>query len=306
LADSDLILSESALARLQPWRERLDLGAAAGAVWPAPARSATPEVRVWFHRHAELELNLVIAGGGTYLVGGRRVPFTAGTMLWLFPGQDHVLVRQARELRMHIAVWRAELVARTLGGGGGASAGAERALLEEDPAGRWDARPAPGRFRALTRLALEVAAAPTPAALDAGLGWLLMRAWQEHVSARGEGSDGGEEGLRGDLHPAVARAARLLDEEEGEEPRALPELAQEVGLSADHLARLFRRELGMSPTDYRNARCLERFIARARPGMSCLQLALQCGFGSYAQFHRVFRKAMGVGPRVWLQEGTGL
>lgn len=48
------------------------------------------------HRHAELELNLVVRGRASYLLGERRYDMTPGTLTWLFPGQDHVLVDESR------------------------------------------------------------------------------------------------------------------------------------------------------------------------------------------------------------------
>ena len=49
------------------------------------------------HRHAELEVNLVVRGTATYLLGERRYELTPGTLTWLFPGQDHVLVDDCRD-----------------------------------------------------------------------------------------------------------------------------------------------------------------------------------------------------------------
>ena len=44
------------------------------------------------HRHREPELNLVVRGNITYVVGGQRFTFPAGTLLWLFPQQEHQMV----------------------------------------------------------------------------------------------------------------------------------------------------------------------------------------------------------------------
>ncbi len=286
---SDLIISQSALARLRPWAERLTFAAGVeGAVWvdgPAKSSSGGP---IYYHRHPELEANLVLNGTGTYLIKRALVPLDPGTLIWLFPGQDHLMVRRSADLRMHIVVWRPGLVAATVGNGAAA------VLCQADPAGAWASRPPPARFRALVRLADEVAREQDPPAVNAGLGWLLMRCWRDH-----RGADPVADA--GDLHPSVARVAHLLREDSLRQ-RTVPGLAKMAGMSADHLARLFRRQIGVSLTAYRNQCCLARFLDRARPGHGCLKLALDCGFGSYPHFHRIFRAAMGTSPGRWLRE----
>ena len=46
---------------------------------------------------------------------------------------------------------------------------------------------------------------------------------------------------------------------------------------------------------------VERFLARVdRGGGNLLEAALEAGFGSYAQFHRVFRRMLGVNPHEYV------
>ena len=96
-------------------------------------------------------------------------------------------------------------------------------------------------------------------------------------------------------HPRLRRAVHLL----ARDPSLTGEkLATELGISLSRLARLFKEELGTSLVDYRNRLRLERFtvlIERGAPNL--LSAALEAGFGSYAQFHRVFRAARGKTPR---------
>jgi methylphosphotriester-DNA--protein-cysteine methyltransferase len=77
-------------------------------------------------------------------------------------------------------------------------------------------------------------------------------------------------------------------------------LANELGVSPGHLARSFKREMGVSLVDYRNRLRIDRFfesIQRERGTCNLLDAALEAGFGSYAQFHRVYRKFLGTTPR---------
>lgn len=74
-------------------------------------------------------------------------------------------------------------------------------------------------------------------------------------------------------------------------------LAARLGLSSGHLARTFKREAGVSLVEYRQRVLLERFFAALDRGHTrLLDAATEAGFGSYAQFHRVYRKLMGAAP----------
>jgi transcriptional regulator GlxA family with amidase domain len=59
--------------------------------------------------------------------------------------------------------------------------------------------------------------------------------------------------------------------------------------------------MGVSLVGYKNRLRLERFFTLVHPGGgNLLQAALDAGFGSYAQFHRVFRDLLGTTPREYL------
>lgn len=78
-------------------------------------------------------------------------------------------------------------------------------------------------------------------------------------------------------------------------------LASEMSISPGHLTRVFRTEMGVSLVEYRNRLRIERFFGLVeRGGDNLLAAALSAGFGSYAQFHRVFRKVVGTTPREYI------
>ena len=78
------------------------------------ARHRVGDVRPRAHRHAELEVNLVVRGTASYLLGDRRYALTPGTLTWLFPGQDHVLVDESSGHELWWAVFRPALVDEAL------------------------------------------------------------------------------------------------------------------------------------------------------------------------------------------------
>jgi transcriptional regulator GlxA family with amidase domain len=104
-----------------------------------------------------------------------------------------------------------------------------------------------------------------------------------------------------ELHPAVRAALAVLSEEGGNEK--LPELAHRCGVSAAYLSRVFKKQIGVPLSRYRNSLRLSRFWDCCRPSEKTLLAAIhEAGFGSYAQFYKVFRQAYSQGPRDWLRE----
>lgn len=104
--------------------------------------------------------------------------------------------------------------------------------------------------------------------------------------------------------PLVERVLQALNEDL---PVTGERLASELGVSPGHLARSFKRKMGVSLVDYRNRLRLERFmlaVQRRGNGSNLLDAALEAGFGSYAQFHRVYRKFRGATPREVFQHAT--
>ncbi len=80
-------------------------------------------------------------------------------------------------------------------------------------------------------------------------------------------------------------------------------LARRNCMSLSRLARVFKLEMGVSLVEYRNRLRLERFFGLMEAGerRDMLNAALDAGFGSYAQFHRVFRSTHGQSPRAFFR-----
>jgi AraC-like DNA-binding protein len=122
-----------------------------------------------------------------------------------------------------------------------------------------------------------------------GMEYLLLSAWAEqHRTTRVDELI--------DIHPAVEKAAHILRHQP--ETSSLRELAQACNASPSWLSRLFREQLGVSLVGYRNQARIERFfeLYGAGHGANLTEAALGAGFGSYAQFHRVFKDTLGFAP----------
>lgn len=101
-----------------------------------------------------------------------------------------------------------------------------------------------------------------------------------------------------DRSPVVRRVLEALNQNVLIGARSL---ASELSISPGHLTRVFRTEMGVSLVEYRNRLRIERFFRLVeRGGDNLLAAALSAGFGSYAQFHRVFRKVVGTTPREYI------
>ena len=80
------------------------------------------------------------------------------------------------------------------------------------------------------------------------------------------------------------------------------QLAERLGVTTSRLSRSFEAELGNALVEYRNELRLDRFFALAeaaheRERAKLVDLALESGFGSYSQFHRIFVARFGRSPR---------
>jgi AraC-like DNA-binding protein len=248
-------------------------------------RHRAGDVRPRAHRHLELEVNLIVRGNASYLLGDRRYALTPGTLTWLFPGQDHVLVDESSDHELWWAVFRPALVARL------ATNPQARPLQQNDPVGQFSRRLESGRVRRLSALFrdLQHAQSSDELLVNTGLAYLLSFAWRAFLD-----SDRVIEGV--DLHPAVELVARMLrtDPDAGD----LAALARAARLSPSHLSRLFTAQTGVSISRFRNLQRVQRFRELYGSGRrtTALAAALEAGFGSYAQFHRVFREQTGRSP----------
>ena len=108
---------------------------------------------------------------------------------------------------------------------------------------------------------------------------------------------------KSDLHPAIQKVVNQLHIEK--EKTSNSALAKLAGMSVENLLRQFRQELGVSLTTYRNRQLVQRFLSIYGEGKihNVTEAAFLAGFGSYAQFYRVFTKIAGYTPRAYQRLG---
>ncbi len=108
---------------------------------------------------------------------------------------------------------------------------------------------------------------------------------------------------RGGLGPARLRRITELVHAKLEDDLSLDEMAQSVGLSTAHFARMFRKSTGETPHQFVLRQRLERAKAMLRaPNARVLDVAVACGFKTQQHFAQVFRDLYGISPTGYRQD----
>jgi AraC family transcriptional regulator len=111
---------------------------------------------------------------------------------------------------------------------------------------------------------------------------------------------------RGGLGSSRLRRIKELVHARMEDDLSLDELAQSVGLSTAHFARMFRKSTGETPHQFVLRQRLERAKAMLRaPDARVLDVAVACGFKTQQHFAQAFRDVCGVSPTEYRQDLVG-
>lgn len=112
-------------------------------------------------------------------------------------------------------------------------------------------------------------------------------------------------GVTSASRPAAQRAADILRDHH-RRPLNIKELATQVGLSREHLTRLFAREYQQTPAAMLRELRLStarRLLRHSR--MSVAAIAEQSGFGSAVHFCRIFKSRHGMTPLEYRRQSEG-
>lgn len=244
-------------------------------------------LRDW-HAHATLELNLVLRGSGQVLLDDRRYPLLPGHVIWLWPGQRHVPSDWSSDMLLWIVEWHPAVLARLR------KARQKDSPHPGEPGQSFCRRLAAPSVQRLDGLLSALAALARADAFNRGLEFALFALWDEFLTAEAVPDCPA-------FHPKLEAVLGWLGNPSREFSQA--QLAQRVKMSPYYLSTLFQKQTGLTIPAYRNRLRLQEFFRRlhGHPEIRLLQHALDSGFGSYAQFFRVFSEALGVSPREWLR-----
>ena len=108
---------------------------------------------------------------------------------------------------------------------------------------------------------------------------------------------------RGGLGSARLRRIKELVHAKMEDDLSLEDMAQSVGLSTAHFARMFRKSTGETPHQFVLRQRLERAKAMLRaPDARVLDVAVACGFKTQQHFAQAFRDLWGASPTEYRQD----
>lgn len=104
-----------------------------------------------------------------------------------------------------------------------------------------------------------------------------------------------------DIDAALAAAADFL-KAPSQGPVTLSALSREVGVSAFHLQREFKRAFGVSPREFQDANRRRVLATRLRKGDTVSRATYEAGFGSSS---RVYERKLGMSPAAMRKGGEG-
>jgi AraC-like DNA-binding protein len=220
------------------------------------------------HFHEEPEVNVVVHGKATLGVGDRSLELGAGEVVMFEPGQDHVLLDASPDLELFVVALRPTLAERVRGS-------RPRVLKEKIVL-------AESEVRELRERACSLGEVRDRATVERELGELFAslgaRPCTTHVNSR-----------------------RAVGELRAAPDMSAAELARRLRTAPAQVSREFHRDLGLTLVEFRARLRLMRFVHLVDQGATMSAAALDANFGSYAQCHRAFQRALGYSPREYFR-----
>ncbi|MCG2840180.1 AraC family transcriptional regulator [Sandaracinobacter sp. RS1-74] len=230
------------------------------------------------HAHYQLEFNFILSGKGCYLLDDGHHDLVPGTVVWLLPGQHHRLMRSP-----DMSMWVATISPAEL----------DEEFLQDvaaKPCSQLSSQDAIALDRLLSHHSQD---SDDPRLYLAGLAYVFRSAL--HACQTSPGA------TRRPMHPAVIRTLQIL--RSGTDAPGAAELARICGVSQAYLGQLLSEQTGLRLVELRNRARLEQFHILYPKSGDLLTAALEAGFGSYTQFHRVFSEMIGMTPGEWAKAG---
>lgn len=103
---------------------------------------------------------------------------------------------------------------------------------------------------------------------------------------------------------ALSRALELIGT--AEEMPSLGDLAGATGYSPTHFQRLFKRAVGLSPSEYARALRVRRAGDAMSQGANVTEAIYEAGFGASSRFYAASEGKLGMKPSAWRDGGRGV
>lgn len=234
-----------------------------------------PATRRPRHFHAEPELNLVTGGSATFAMGEKLFPVVRGDLLWWPPGQDHVLVTASDDFDLFVIGVTADFSLR---------------VLADTPdvacVGPIQMRLPTSALAEIEAICVASGSASDVPAIERRVGDLWRQA----------------HGLRRAAAPVHVVTRRTMESLYQRPELGRSDLASLLRAHPTEISRQFHHDMGMTLAAFRARLRLLRFIQRVDDGApSLLAAALEAGFGSYSQCHRIFQQTFACTPRSFFE-----
>jgi AraC-like DNA-binding protein len=261
------------------------------------------------HQHAELELNLVTSGTAAYYFSDVQYTMRPGSMVWILPNQNHRLSQWSSDFSMDVAVFSRmpedAAYSNLLQGGLNDEEFSRvmdhevtqmmhqifKSLYVRNKHNGGVETQAPIYARTVYGVGdNEVYSHQSPDVLNRGLEFLLTYAWEVFLR-NGDVSESKK------MHPAIYHSIQLI-QEHAPSAESVRALSKACGLSESRFSKLFKEQMGMSVPAYKNRVKLDHFIHLLKSSnLTLTEACYAAEFGSYAQFHKVFKEHFKVSPK---------
>lgn len=254
-----------------------------------------------WHYHPELELTLITHGRGRRLVGDHCGAYGPGDLVLIGPNLPHTWhsAPGRTSLRAHQAVviqFRVDAFPPSW-----------TSLPEFRPLARLFSLAARGlHFSAKTSRAVS-RKINTLAGREGPPVWLGLAEILTELAGAASNTLASPSYHNRRTYKMGSRLGRVIDhiESQFDQPLTLSDTARVAGLSPTSFARFFRRMTGHTFVDFRNG-CRLRHACRqlAETDHGILEIALASGFQNLSHFNRIFRRSLGLSPRIYRQNWT--
>jgi AraC family transcriptional regulator, regulatory protein of adaptative response / methylated-DNA-[protein]-cysteine methyltransferase len=137
--------------------------------------------------------------------------------------------------------------------------------------------------------------------------------YREHVQFFGDGEAARAHGLRAckrclpdDVARDVRAVSDALDLLHGKQSLSVEDLAQAVGYAPHHFLRLFRRDVGVTPTEYRRGRRMRLVEDALARSASVTDAMYEAGYTTASRFYADAGRRLGMTPAQWRSGAAGL
>lgn len=248
--------------------------------------------------HNEIELNLLVSGWVTYLLGGRKVRVESGRLAAFWAAVPHQIVDFGPDTGYFVATiplsWFLQyrlserMVQTLMQGEVVCEPTAERAAFDEALFTQWERDLASTRTEAKDTAMLEIEARLRR--LESTLPRLGERKRRQRLALQAGGLNKVEQ-------MACIVAQRYT------EPLTVAEISRAVSLHPNYAMNLFKKTFGTTLIDYLTRHRVshaQRMLATT--DAKVVDIALSSGFNSISRFNEAFRRACGCTPREYRHE----